>query len=56
MYDPENPPPRSNERGFVASAPGLEDYFHQALINALMATPEVQEYQKDVLEQVAEAK
>ncbi|GFH46070.1 hypothetical protein CTEN210_02544 [Chaetoceros tenuissimus] len=40
---------RCNERGYIASPPGSEEHFHQALANALMNCPEVQEYKKEVM-------
>jgi len=39
-------PPRCNERGYVVSAPGQN---HQALINSILSSEEVQKYRKDVM-------
>ena len=45
-------PPRCNERGYVASAPGLEQpdqyTFHEKLIAAINAQPAVQEYRESL--------
>ena len=45
-----NPPDRCNERGFVVSAPGLQDndQFHTKLINAINASPIVQQYRESL--------
>jgi len=47
-------PPRCNERGFIASPPGSDEFFHQALVNAVTASPEVQTYREEI-EACAEA-
>jgi len=41
-------PARCNERGYLASPPGAEDIFHQALANSLLALPEVQKYREQI--------
>jgi 3'-phosphoadenosine 5'-phosphosulfate (PAPS) 3'-phosphatase len=44
-----NDHPRCNERGYIASPPGAESMFHEALVSALSSCPEVQEYKKNVM-------
>lgn len=40
----DDAPARCNERGYIASQPGAEDLFHEALVAAFSGLPEVQEY------------
>lgn len=42
-------PPRANERGFLVSSPVVE---HKLLVNSVLASEEVQEYRKSLLEAV----
>ncbi len=44
----DDAPPRCNERGYLATPPGSEDLFHEALAAAMVALPEVQEYRKEI--------
>lgn len=41
-------PARSNERGYLATPPGSEDTFHQALANVMLSLPEVRKYRGEV--------
>lgn len=41
-------PVRCNERGFLATTPGSENTYHQALANAMLARSEVQKYCRDL--------
>ena len=47
IYRPDAPP-RCNERGYLASPPGSEEMFHEALAAALLNLPEVEKYQQEV--------
>ncbi len=42
-------PARCNERGYIATPPGSEALFHEALVAAILAQPEVQEYKDEVM-------
>ncbi len=44
----DDAPLRCNERGYIASQPGSEEYFHDALVAAFKALPEMEEYQKSL--------
>lgn len=44
----EDAPDRCNERGYLATPPGGEELFHEALVTAMNALPEVQEYRQQI--------
>lgn len=44
----DDAPPRCNERGYIATPPGSEEMFHEALALAFVGLPEVQEYRKSL--------
>lgn len=41
-------PARCNERGYLATPPGSEELFHEALAAAVTSLPEVQQYKEEV--------
>ncbi len=45
----DDAPPRCNERGYLATPPGSEVLFHEALAAAMNSLPEVQKYKEEVL-------
>lgn len=47
VYRPDAPK-WCNERGYLATPPGSEDLFHEALAAAILASPEVQKYRESV--------
>ena len=44
----DDAPARCNEKGYLATPPGSEVLFHEALAAAIVALPEVQKYRDEV--------
>ena len=44
----DDAPPRCNERGYLATPPGSEELFHEALAAAMNSLPEVQQYKEEI--------
>jgi hypothetical protein len=44
----DDAPPRCNERGFLASAPGSKPRFHEVLAANMVAIDEVQKYKGEI--------
>jgi len=41
-------PARGNEKGYLATPPGSEEFFHKALVAAVNTLPEVQQYRQEI--------
>ena len=49
VYRPDSPE-RGSEKGYLASAPGAGELFHDKLVAAMLALPEVHKYREDLNE------